>query len=345
MTEYIILAVIIALLCLIHNRKWTVVVAATLLVIIAGFRAESVGTDTINYYKLFEWYGDNLFGGFHANEPGYAMLQLLVVRAGGSFHTLVFLVQLLIITGLSLFARKVAHHPQYVLLCYLLLYFYFYSFNTARQFLAIPLLLFAYHNLDIGKTKPAIVLIIVGTMFHYTAIIGMLILLFRKRRWSVKLQVTLLIVTFLVGLTSFVQIIAANMLSFLPPALFNYILSVEDYRGIDFSLSRFLLTGFTILLILTLRNTSNRLSILTLGICILNLFAFHPVVARAAQYFTIIQIVIIPEIAYMIRPKYRKGCRLLEVGAILYMIIVFAYLLSANTAGVVPYSFGSIGII
>lgn len=340
MTEYIILALALTALCLFRNRKWTTIVTAILLIIIAGFRAESVGTDTANYELLFDWYGDDMFGSFHANEPGYALLQLLVVRGGLPYRAMVFIVQMLIISMLSIYAYRTSRRPQFVLLCYLLLYFYFYSFNTSRQYLAIPLLLFAYDLLDKGKTKGAILLFAAAVMFHNVAIIGALALIFKKWRWKPSLQIILLTTTFLVGLTSIPQALAQMTASFLPGDFANYILNASDYRAQGFSISRFLLTGFTIVLVSNLKNDSNRLSILTLGICLLNLFAFQPIIARMAQLFTIIQITIIPDIPYMIQEKSRKNVFILKTGSFAYMAVVFLYLLLSNTSQVVPYVFG-----
>ncbi len=340
MTIYILLAFALALLSLPRNHKWPFYISVILLVTIGGLRAETVGTDTSNYNKLFEWYGDSLSGGFHASEPGYALLQMLVVRAGLPYSTLVFVVQTLTMIVLALYVNKTVYKPQYALLCYLLLYFYFNSFNVARQYLAIPFLLFAFYYLEIGSLKKFLIFIAAGTMFHFTALIGLLALLFIKRRWSRGLQVTMLAFSFLLGSTTIVQDVAANLLSFLPPAMYDYILSVEDYRDLGVSLSRLLLTLFCVCMVVLMENRSNRLCLLTLGICILNLFAFHPVVARVAQYFTIIQIVIIPDIAYMLRPQYRASKAAVEIGAFVYMAVVYIYLLVSNVGGIVPYSIG-----
>ena len=205
----------------------------------------------------------------------------------------------------------------------------------------IPFLLFAYECLDKGKTKHAILLILCAMMFHNVAFIGFLALIFKRWRWSPKLQIILLASTFVIGITPIPQALSLGLAIHIPiDFVENYVLNTSDYRELGFSLSRFLLTGFSILLVVTLKNNSIRLCILTLGICILNLFAFQPVVARMAQCFTIIQIAIIPEIAYMIRPAYKKSAPLIGLAAYVYMFVVFLYLLSANAGEVVPYEFG-----
>lgn len=340
MTIYILLALTLTFLCFFRNKKLTVFIAAILLIIIAGLRAESVGTDTVNYGNLFEWYGDDLFGSSHANEPGYALLQFMVVRLGLPYRAMVLIVQLLIIIMLSVYALTVSHRPQYVLLCYVLLYFYFYSFNTSRQYLSIPLLLFAYDLLDKGKIKGALLLFVAAGMFHNVALMGVIVLIFKKKRWTPSFQIVLLALTLVIGLTSLPQSLTQRLTGFMPSGFVDYVLDESEYRLQSFSLSRFMLTGFNMALVATLKNDSNKLCILTLGICLLNFFAFQPVIARMAQLFTIIQITIIPEIPYMIQEKARNFLPALKFSAYAYMMIVFLYMLSSNTAQVVPYNFG-----
>lgn len=72
-----------------------------------------------------------------------------------------------------------------------------------------------------------------------------------------------------------------------------------------------------------------------LGICLLNLFDFQPIIGRIAQYFTIIQIAIIPNIRILIRRK--KNAKALKIASFIYMFVVWIYLLLNNVAEIVPY--------
>ena len=105
------------------------------------------------------------------------------------------------------------------------------------------------------------------------------------------------------------------------------------------SISRLMLTLYIATLINLLRKNM-WLKLLAFGVFALNLFAFQPVVGRITQYFTIVQIVIIPQIPFLI--KKRKYTKILSTASVLYMFVVWLYLLLSNTAEVVPYKFGGI---
>ena len=72
----------------------------------------------------------------------------------------------------------------------------------------------------------------------------------------------------------------------------------------------------------------------------MNIFAFNPEAARIAQYFTILQIAIIPNIPFLTRDK--KKAIMLSTISIIYMICVWSFLLFNNIGEVLPYKFGTV---
>ena len=149
-----------------------------------------------------------------------------------------------------------------------------------------------------------------------------------------KKQILLLSITFVVGLTPIVQQGMAFTLHFLPDYLYQYILESEK-TGTGFPFSRFLLTSYAIALVALLKEKTLNVKLLMLGICLLNLFDFQPVIGRIAQYFTIIQIAIIPNIRVLIKRK--KNAKALKIASFIYMFVVWIYLLLNNVAEIVPY--------
>lgn len=339
---YILLAVVLSILCRYKKRTWPLVVSLILLLIVGGFRAETVGTDTKNYAELFNVFGE---AGelIHANELGYVLLQLGILMLGGSARTVIFFTQFIPLLILFFYSKKVSKRPQYVVLCYLLLYFYLYSFNIARQFMAIPFVLFGYYYFDIRKTWIGLIWIFCGVLFHYMALVGIVPVVFRYFKWRSSGQVFLLIISLLLGYTVFPQMVL-NEIQSLFRSFSLYITDTSEYRLLNFSISRMLLTLFAIILVSVLKSDTNRLKILTLGVCLINILAFHPVIARVAQFFTCIQIAIIPEIPMLIKGSYRHNLRLIQVVANVYMVVVFCYLLITNVGEVVPYAFGGFSI-
>ena len=64
----------LSLLCAFKERKWSLIISFISLLVVAGFREQSVGTDTKNYESLFDSYGTETDMMYHAKEPLYLLL-------------------------------------------------------------------------------------------------------------------------------------------------------------------------------------------------------------------------------------------------------------------------------
>lgn len=340
MEVYFFLAVVLFLSCLLTNKHAALSLSFLSLFIVSAFRDISVGTDTRNYEAIFLGFCSDPTSLHHATEPGYMLLQHIVVAWGGEYRYLIILSTLVSLGSLFYYACKISRKPTLVVLCYFLLYFFFYSLNTVRQFIAIPFVLLSFYYLERGCYKKFYLSIFAGFLFHLTALVGLLALLFRKLQFKKKIQYWLLIISFLIGVTPFIQMFLESAFSFLPVYLFNYITEFEG-RELGFSMSRFMLTFYCIILVRLSKPHLLSITILTLGICLINLFSFQPIVARAAQFFTAIQIAIIPNLSNIIlKRKKRRYEKILITGSYFYMLVVWIYLLNGNIGEVVPYSFG-----
>lgn len=194
--------------------------------------------------------------------------------------------------------------------------------------------LIAFYYLSKKKVKRYFLFIFIAFLFHATALVGLFAYILNKIKLNKKKQILLLSITFVVGLTPIVQQGMAFTLHFLPEYLYQYILESEK-TGAGFPFSRFLLTSYAIALVVLLKEKTLNVKLLMLGICLLNLFDFQPIIGRIAQYFTIIQIAIIPNIRILIRRK--KNAKALKIASFIYMFVVWIYLLLNNVAEIVPY--------
>lgn len=194
--------------------------------------------------------------------------------------------------------------------------------------------LIAFYYLSKKKVKRYFLFIFIAFLFHATALVGLFAYILNKMKLNKKKQILLLSITFVIGLTPIVQQGMAFTLHFLPDYLYQYILESEK-TGTGFPFSRFLLTSYAIALVALLKEKTLNVKLLMLGICLLNLFDFQPVIGRIAQYFTIIQIAIIPNIRILIKRK--KNAKALKIASFIYMFVVWIYLLLNNVAEIVPY--------
>ena len=235
---------------------------------------------------------------------------------------------------LCIFILKVSSHYQYSLLCYVLLYFYFYSFNTTRQYLAIPFVLLSYYYLNAGNRIKYLLCLLCATLFHFSAIITVVVYFLKQYRIPKKAQILLLLSTFIIGLTPFVPSLMGSMLTSTIYETHADSLSFGSRESL-FSLSRLLLTFYTIWLVNLLKNKDIYIQILVVGVCFLNIFAYQVVLGRFAQYFTIVQIVVIPNLAFLL--KNGKFLTALKFLSFIYMFATWLYLISSNVGGVVPW--------
>lgn len=334
MEVYLLVAFILTLLCIGRSSKWKLAISFLLLFIVGGFRDVSVGTDTENYAKLFDTYGSDVSMMYHATEPLFLLIQFLVAKMGGGYEIMLLIIMAVILGTIHFYARLVSKSSLYVILSFFLLYFYFYSFNTMRQYMGIGFCLIAFYYLSKKRVKHYFLFIFIAFLFHVTALVGLFAYILNKIKLNKKKQILLLSITFVVGLTPIVQQGMAFTLHFLPDYLYQYILESEKARA-GFPFSRFLLTSYAIVLVVLLKEKILNVKLLMLGICLLNLFDFQPVIGRIAQYFTIIQIAIIPNISILIRRK--KNAKALKIASFIYMFVVWIYLLLNNVAEIVPY--------
>ena len=334
MTAYIILIISLCVFCLPKNNRLFFFLSFALLFFIGAFRDVSVGTDSANYSTLLEQYGENVSEVHRVGEPLFLLIHFVSAISGWGYEGMQLLCMTIMLSFLSIFIYKVSSHHQYSLLCYVLLYFYFYSFNTTRQYLAIPFVLLSYYYLSSGNIIKYFLCLLCATLFHFSAIITIVVYFLKKYRISENIQISLLISTFLMGLTPLVSSLVGNMLS---STIYEAHVDSSSYgsRETLFSLSRLLLTFYTIWLVYLLKNKDLYIQILVVGVCFLNIFAFQAVLGRFAQYFTIVQIVVIPNLTFLV--KNGKFLNVLKVSSFIYMFATWLYLISSNVAGVVPW--------
>lgn len=339
MGTYICILILLGIFSFFRRSKVVICISFLLLLIVGGLRDFSVGTDTINYLNLYEL-GDNtsFMKGF---EWGYTLIQQFVYFYVGDYTFLVFIQMLLILLFFYIFILCESDNPLFSVFCFVGLYYWLYSLNTTRQYLAIPLVLIGISYLNRDRVKPFIGFVLLAMLFHTSAFFALILLFLRRNIFSLFLGKGTLALSFVVGLTPLIPVLLSvfvRLFDMLGLDGFSmYLSDTSDYRIEGFSLSRFLLTIYGCLILLLLDNRILYVRIFIFGIILLNLFAFQPDVARLAQFFLCIQIVLIPNIP--IYTKNKKNIFPLQLISVVYMVITFFYLLNANVGEVVPYKF------
>ena len=327
-------------LSLFRKAKWPLVLSFVALLVVGGSRGVDVGTDTKSYRILFELFSWDKASLYHANEPFYLLLQYLALKAGIGYEGLVFVTMFLTLAILYFVVVKWSDRPNFSILCYVLLYFYFNSFNTSRQYIAISFVLLSFYFIAHGNKKWGLVSVAIAILFHYYAFVALVVMLLLQK-WEVKKKLLLVVlgITFLLGVTPAIQQLIHYSSGFIP-MLSNFLGTVHEGRSELFSFSRLLLNIYVVFLLLVLREKDSMLTIFAVGVCMLNLFAFQPVVGRLAQYFTVIQIIIVPSIPEM--AKQKKNVGIYTLISLVYMLVSWTYLIFSNVGEVVPWEMGEL---
>jgi hypothetical protein len=164
------------------NGPWTLVWLALTLII--GFR-HSVGGDWGNYLRRYnQWYYYSWTDAFAVGDPGYFLLNWLSVQMGWGIYGVNLLAGALFVTGLIVFCR---HQPRpwlalLVAIPYLVIVV---GMGYTRQAIAIGFGMLALVALSNGNNTKFVAWILVGTLFHKSAIVLLPLSIFvaRSGRW------------------------------------------------------------------------------------------------------------------------------------------------------------------
>lgn len=177
------------------GAKTFIFVVSVLLILLSGLRHEGVGNDTYAYMMKFEsncdmsWeYVLNDFfrryfspGGGDEKDPGYLVLVKIMHILHINFRVYLFLIATIFIVPLGMFIYRNSTNLRTVLFSYsfYMILFYGYLPNSAiRQSLALSFVLWAYLSLMNNKSFVSISLIVVGSMFHKSALVSLLVIPF-----------------------------------------------------------------------------------------------------------------------------------------------------------------------
>ena len=160
--------------------------------ILAGLRADTVGTDTADYpltmYNLaltntYLDYMDTQFMHMWVLDYvrdmgiGYASFVYVIANISGDFGMLLFFTHVVIVFSIYGAVKNVCKE-KYVWIGMMIFYLLFYnvSLNAIRQWMAMAILLYAYTEF-LDKKRIWILYAAVGISFHSTAICGLLVFL------------------------------------------------------------------------------------------------------------------------------------------------------------------------
>ena len=154
------------------------IIAILLPSLLAGFRDYAIGTDTIHYLNYFNnslYYSsyDSFLMSYPNVEPAFLLLNYIISRFSHEPIVYLFIIHFIIISLIYISAFKIRNNIEPTWFMFMFLFMmYNESLNAMRQYLALALSLFAFvMYFNNKKIIKYILLIIIATMFHRSAVI------------------------------------------------------------------------------------------------------------------------------------------------------------------------------
>jgi|SRR5690606_794131 len=298
-----------------------------ILFILSGYRHVNIGTDTLNYEQFFTYIKAG--GGYLTKEPGWMLLNRMIIALSGDFQTLLIATALLVLMPIFYIARRYSVNPMLTIFLYYAFYFYLQSFNVMRQSIAVAFVLLGLVFLMKERKIIFFILVAIASSFHISALLCFpLVFVNRIPNMASVMYLTL------VGISMFIGLL-------LMPVLLNALTSIIGYsQHTDGTIGNMLgnglylviLNSFFAFLLFTSKDKQGVLfKLFFVFIIIANLAARIPLGYRLIMCFSIIQVLFLPY--YVYNNKIDKN-----IG--FFVVVIYAYvsfIRAAGDGGILPY--------
>lgn len=190
---------------------------------VAGFRDISIGTDTLNYYKLFYNPEDDL-------ELGFVIISNLIKFLGGEFNHFILFYFILSFSLKFISVKKMSYFPLLPLAVYSGMWFLVYDINGIRQGFALGIICFSFYLLLKERIFTSILFSILAVFFHTSAIVFLPFYLITKVKCSSFRFFMIFIVSVLMGYLNVIGYII-DFLSEFQNLNFRLINRAIDYKN------------------------------------------------------------------------------------------------------------------
>lgn len=316
--------------------------------ILAGMRAETVGTDTSGYIKeIFDMCKNGvdwkIIIGAYQCEIGYYMINYIVSLITGSFQIFLFVVQILILGPVAIACKNNADVAEpYLSYLFFLILFYNRSLNMCRQSIAIAICMASVTFIRKQKFFKFIGCILIAITIHRIAFIFIpvyFIFVFLKRKEQIIYKFLLCAIA-LSGIV-FYQSIVNKLISI--GYMSSHYLYYANGGKQNISTIEFLLKIFLVILtlfvskVLNKKNSINSIFsfLLVLDLLVYCLGFYANYAQRISYYIGFFVVFIIPQIPRCMK----KNQKLLSLVALLMVAVIFSYYYYGVSGcdGTVPY--------
>lgn len=186
---------IIAILCYLEDyirkyQKSLFFLIGLVLIFVAGFREIGLDPDSENYEYTFQHYFKN--GTDEMVEPSFLLISYILGFFTDNVHVL-FLLYALFGVSLKMFAfRKLSEFYFVPLLCYISFYYVLHDLTQIRAGVVSGILLIALHLITENKKKIAFLLLLGGSLIHYSSLTLLPVLFLSNKPFNKKTTILFL---------------------------------------------------------------------------------------------------------------------------------------------------------
>ncbi len=371
MIIYLLVFVIVEILAIICNKveknKNTKIFAFMIIMILsifAGVRDLTIGTD-VNVYGA-NWFQiacdcqsfEDYISLINTTDIGYLFINYIVSRFTTNVNVFLFIIQLicnsLVIITLYKYRERC---PFWLSLLTYLSIFYCRTFNILRQSIALSILFYSIKYLYKNKNLKYLIAIIISSLFHYTAVFGVVILVLKRICESKsKYKNLYLLLIFLITIVSvyFIKDVIAILYSIglVNVKIYNYLFIFVNENDVNiFGIDFFVKIVFLVTIYFSYKkiNEKEPLTQFLFFVTIMEFIIFQIknmilYSDRIALYFNYFILLLLPQASFNISTKAKER---LIVNAVLSMILIFYWgykYVYAGSCDVYPYTSNILGI-
>jgi len=304
--------------------------AFILLTLISGLRPLGLDGDSLNYVRTLDTrYPEiNLLD----KEPMFWVINEFNHSFLSGQYTTFFLVFAFIGTFLKLLSiYKMSKAPYLSLALYIFLYFIVHEMTQIRTGVAAGLFLLAINDYFKKDMRSYFLMISLASLFHYSAILGLLLLLFKRDSFRPLNYIFLLAASFISSVFNMgnpISLIMSFLPDFLGLKLRLYMNLLEDNKSWEFNkLNHYYLSliVMSMFLILNHKKIIDKSDILLLKIFIFGVASFYflssiPVIAfRVSEFYLVVSIILLPNLRSAFKPKSLYLSILLIWGFVIFL--------------------------
>lgn len=324
------------------RSKAFLVLCAIPMIALIGFRSAEVGTDTagycrsfldkINYPLSFETLKE------FSTEPGWNILNLLLVRLGQSYFILLTAVGAICSISALYVINKLSESKTLSIFIYFTMALYLFSFAASRQAVAIGIYMLSIPHLLNKDFMKYTIIVCIASLFHQTALVTLPLYFFFRMPFSNKVLALI--------------VVCGLVTSALIPQIMTYAANVEErysvytkYEGggemftaFYFILSVFFIFQRSKIKAEYLRNYDVLLNMLIFGSLI------NIIVILSGLYGEVTRLAIYFQVSTIILWTYLHKYRVTSLNIVLWLIILvghlgYFYIYLSKIGKIVPYSF------